>query len=520
LDLESQFLKGEGMEMAIGLLLGLLIGGGAVWLILQAKIQAAHDKAKADVVSERTSIVERMQAKDQQIEELKHSLSESGAVIERCHTEMKTEIAKCSKAETTAARIPELQSQLSLKDEQLQKFQSESSGLQAKISELEARSAEERRSAQEKLELLNQAQQKLADAFKALSADALKSNNQSFMELATAQLEKFQATAQGDLTLRQQAIDELVKPLKVSLEKVDGKLQEIEKSRASAHASLSEQIKSLATTQSQLQGETTNLVKALRTPNVRGRWGEIQLQRVVEIAGMLEYCDFTQQPSVNTEAGRLRPDMVIKLPNGRNIIVDSKVPLQAYLEALEAQDNEARILKLKDHARQVRTHATQLGTKAYWEQFQSTPEFAILFLPGETFFSAALEHDPQLIEFGVEKSVILATPTTLIALLKAIAYGWRQEQVAENAEKISTLGKELYERTQILVNHFSKLRKNLNNTVGAFNDAVGSLESRVLVSARKFKELGACSGEEIEILEGLDRLPRMLQSSIAESIDE
>jgi DNA recombination protein RmuC len=228
--------------MAIGLLLGLLIGSGAVWSILQAKIQAAHDKAKADVVSERTSIVERMQAKDQQIEELKHSLSESGAVIERCHTEMKTEIAKCSKAETTAARIPELQNQLSLKDEQLQKIQLESSDLKAKISELEARSAEERRSAQEKLDLLNQAQQKLADAFKALSADALKSNNQSFMELATAQLEKFQATAQGDLTLRQQTIDELVKPLKVSLEKVDGKLQEIEKSRAFAHASAASQL--------------------------------------------------------------------------------------------------------------------------------------------------------------------------------------------------------------------------------------------------------------------------------------
>jgi DNA recombination protein RmuC len=253
---------------------------------------------------------------------------------------------------------------------------------------------------------------------------------------------------------------------------------------------------------------------------VRGRWGEIQLQRVVEIAGMLEHCDFTQQTSVNTETGRLRPDMVIKLPNGRNIIVDSKVPLQAYLEALEAQDSEARILKLKDHARQVRTHATQLGTKAYWEQFQSAPEFAILFLPGETFFSAALEHDPQLIEFGVEKSVILATPTTLIALLKAIAYGWRQEQVAENAEKISILGKELYERTQTFVSHFSKLGKNLNNTVVAFNQAVGSLESRMLVSTRKFRELGACSGEEIEVLEGLDRLPRMLQSSIAESIDE
>jgi DNA recombination protein RmuC len=508
------------MEMAIGLLLGLLVGGAAVWLILQAKIQAARDKAKADVVAERASIVERLQAKDQQIEELKHSLTASGQAIEQGQTEMKTIIARCSTAEAKAARIPELCAQLAVKDEHIQKIQAGNSGLRAKVSELEAKSTEERRSAQEKLDLLDQAQQKLADAFKALSADALKSNNQSFMELATVQLEKFQATAQGDLALRQQAIDELVKPLKVSLEKVDGKLQEIETSRASAHASLSEQIKSLATTQSQLQGETTNLVKALRTPNVRGRWGEIQLQRVVEIAGMIEYCDFTQQTSVTTEIGRLRPDMIIKLPSRKNIIVDSKVPLQAYLESLESPDDESRIVKLKEHARQVRAHVTQLGTKAYWEQFQPTPEFAILFLPGETFFSAALEHDPQLLEFGVEKSVILATPTTLIALLKAIAYGWRQEQVAENAEKISALGKELYERTQILVSHFSKIRKNLNSTVGAFNEAVGSLESRVLVSTRKFKELGACTGDDIEILEELDRVPRKLQSALFDSDGE
>lgn len=420
--------------------------------------------------------------------------------------ELRAEAERRAAAEMRNARLPEL-------EETVRVLQYENGNLQALNAEFETRLESERASHAAQLRLLESAKTELSDAFKALSADALRHNNQSFLELANTAMKTFQEGARGDLDRRQQAIDALVRPMRESLDKVDGKINELERVRVGAYESLTTQVHSLLEVQHLLRGETSNLINALRRPNVRGRWGEIQLRRVVELAGMLNYCDFTEQTNIQTEDGRLRPDLLVRLPAGKTVVIDAKAPIDAYFDSVRSTDDTERLNHMRRHAGHIRSHIDALTKKAYWEQFQEAPEFVVLFLPGENFFSAALEHDPGLIEHGVERKVILATPTTLIALLRAVFHGWRQEALSRDALVISELGRDLYKRLSTLGEHFARVGVSLENATKAYNQAVGSLETRVLVTARKFRDLEAMSNEtELPLVYPVDQAARNLQT--------
>ncbi len=367
----------------------------------------------------------------------------------------------------------------------------------------------------ERLRAYGEAESRLREAFQALSADALKTNNETFLSLAETRLREARTEATSDIDARKQAIENLLAPMAKTLEQVDREIKDSERRRVETGAQLMQKIVSLDTAGQSLRDETRRLTDALKRPGVRGRWGELQLKRVVELSGMIEHCDFTEQRTIQAgdDEGRIRPDVIVRLPGGKQIVIDAKAPLDAYLRALEAPDEESRQKLLVEHARQVRAHISQLSAKGYFEKVASTPEFVVMFLPGEMFFSAALEQDPSLIECGVEKRVIPASPTTLIALLRAVAYGWQQEAMEENARKISELGKNLYEAIRTLGLRFDTLGTRLKSSLEAYNEAVGSLEGNVLVKARRFKELQAANGgEEIKALEPIDRVPRMLQA--------
>jgi DNA recombination protein RmuC len=380
------------------------------------------------------------------------------------------------------------------------------------LAETKARADEQARAAADKLDLAAHAKSELANAFKSLSAEALSSSSQTFLQLASASLEKFQERALGDLEAREKAVDSLVQPIRESLVKVDGKLGEMERTREHAYSALNEQLRGLVETHlPRLHGETANLVKALRQPTVRGRWGEMQLRRVVEMAGMLEHCDFVEQPSATGEVGRLRPDLIVKLPGGKQVVIDAKTPIAAYLEAAEAEHDDERAAHLRRHAQLVRSHMTALGRKAYWDTFSPSPELVIMFLPGEMLFSAALQSDPALLELGVNEKVVLATPTTLIALLRTVAYAWTQEALALNAQEVADLGRQLYERIASLAGHWNQVGERLEQAVGAYNKSIGTLETRVLVTARKFEVLKAAPEDRaLEAPQPVDTLPRTL----------
>jgi DNA recombination protein RmuC len=362
----------------------------------------------------------------------------------------------------------------------------------------------ERRTADEKLLLVESAEQRLREAFEALSSDALRRNNSSFLELAKTLLESQAREADRSLGDRQQAIARLLEPVTRSLEKVDQQIQQVERQREGAYREMSAQVRGLAQVHQQLQTETASLVSALRAPTVRGQWGELQLRRVVELAGMLDYCDFETQAHVTRAEGALRPDLVVRMPGGAQVVVDAKTPLHAYLDARSATDDEKRVAHLDAHARQVREHVNQLSAKSYWSQFQPAPDFVVMFLPGEAFFGAALDRDPALIEDAWKRRVIVASPTTLIALLRAVAFGWRQEQLAENAQRISEQGRELHERLSVLLRHFQDLGRALARSVTSYNELLGSLKGRVLPGARRFRELGATPQAELAEPEPID----------------
>ncbi len=354
------------------------------------------------------------------------------------------------------------------------------------------------------------AQAELQTMFRALSSEALRTNNEEFLQLATTKLEGFQRGARDDLDQRQKAVEQIVAPLKESLEKVDTQVRSLEASRQRAYGALSTQVEALTESQDKLRTETAGLVKALRSPSARGRWGEMQLRRALEMAGMLAHCDFVEQPTVSSDDGVLRPDVVVKLPGGKNIVVDAKVPLEALLDAFETDDDAIRDARYRDFLRHVRDHMGKLSLKAYWRQFTPSPEFVVMFLPSESFYRYAVEQDAGLLELGPSQRVILASPTTLIAVLFAVAAGWREETLAESARQVSELGRELYERLSTMGTHVSKLGNRLDKAVEAYNEAVGSLEARVLPSARRFPELGIPATEEIDPIVPVERMVKPL----------
>ena len=474
--------------LVLGIVTGLIVGILIAWLLFRARVAETQG---------------RLTMREQDVGRLEERIGLMDKRIDELNETLRAESEKRAASDAKAERTGQLENANTKLREELSEIQTEHARLTETIEQ-------ERKAVEKQLRLVEESKIALTDTFKALAGEALKSSNEEFIKLAKSSLETLQTKAEGDLTERRQAIESLVKPLRESLERYEKQLADMGKERKGQYQSLADQMKALIDSEQSLKDETSKLVTALSAPQVRGAWGELTLRRVAELAGMVERCDFVEQESTDTDSGRLRPDMIVDLPNGRRIVVDAKAPLKAYIEAIECSTEEDRKAKLAEHARQVRIRVNELSKKEYWDQFDEAPEFTVLFLPGEQFLGAALQEQPDLLEDAFKQKVIIATPTTLIALLKAVAYGWRQEALAENAKKISELGKELYERIATLAGHMQDLGKKLDGSVEAYNKSIGSLERRVLVTARKFKELGATGADDISTPEPIDQSTRKM----------
>jgi DNA recombination protein RmuC len=454
------------MDIIFALIIGLIIGGITAWFIASARTASVYAQKNRDTETRLTA----------------------------------------SETNLGSARI-----QIQEKNEQLAGAASRLTEEQRMRVKAETQLAEAQKSFAEQREMLADATQKLREAFSSLSSEALKSNNEAFLHLAQSTLEKYAVEAKGDLGKRQEAIDQMIKPLRESLQQYEQNLKQVEITRESAYTGLRHHLDDLKLTQERLQNETNTLVGALKTSQVRGRYGEIGLRRVVEFSGMSRYCDFEEQVSVNTEEGKLRPDLVVRLPGGKSVIIDSKVPLTAYMQAFETTNDDERRARLALHAKAVREHMKLLSAKSYWSQFKESPDYVVLYMQIESSFGAALEYDLSLIEDSMNNHIILATPTTLISLLRTVAYSWHQQEVEENSKKIWETGVELFNRISVLLEHLGSVGSNLKTAVDSYNKAVGSLESRFIPQAKKLKELGAAQRDkDLPELPHIEATPRSL----------